>query len=112
MADPYYSEEDLAHLHEIGEDSPLGWQRFQSWCSQVMGDGALTRREKSLVALAVAHAIACPYSIDAYTEDCLEKGYNMAQTTEAVQVAAAVRGGSVLMHGLQMRNSAAKHKER
>jgi 4-carboxymuconolactone decarboxylase len=112
MSDHYYDSEDLSRLQEIGDDAPLGWQRFQTWYSQVMEDGALSRREKSLVALAVAHAIACPYSIDAYTEDCLEKGYNLAQTTETVQVAALVRAGSVLMHGLQMRRSAARSRER
>ena len=70
--------------------------------------GALSQREKSLIALAVAHAVQCPYCIDAYTQDCLEKGSNLEQMTEAVHVASAIKGGSALVHGLQMRNVAAK----
>ena len=102
----YYHEEDLSRLGEIGEDAPLLWKRFQEWYTQVLDGGALSRREKSLIALAVAHALQCPYSIDAFTEDCLEKGYNMAQMSEAMHVAAAMRGGASLMHGMQMRNAA------
>jgi alkylhydroperoxidase/carboxymuconolactone decarboxylase family protein len=102
----YYHEEDLGKLADIGEDAPALWKQFQEWYTQVLEGGALSRREKSLIALAVAHAIQCPYSIDAFTEDCLEKGVNMAQISEAVHVAAAMRGGSTLMHALQMRNAA------
>ncbi|PYU87135.1 MAG: 4-carboxymuconolactone decarboxylase, partial [Acidobacteria bacterium] len=35
---------------------------------------------------------------------CLEKGSNLEQMTEAVHVAAAIRGGASLVHGVQMRN--------
>ena len=101
----YYHEEDLSRLGEIGENAPLLWKHFQAWYTQVLEEGALSGREKSLIALAVAHALQCPYSIDAFTEDCVEKGYNMAQLTEALHVAAAMRGGASLMHGLQMRNT-------
>ena len=65
-------------------------------------DGALTAREKSLIALAVAHAVQCPYCIDAYTTDSLEKGSDLEQMTEAVHVAVAIRGGASLVHGVQM----------
>jgi len=72
--------------------------------SSVFEAGALTSREKSLIALAVAHAIQCPYCIDSYTQDCLSKGANEEQMTEAVHVAAAIRGGATLVHGVQMKN--------
>ena len=61
-------------------------------------------REKSLIALAVAHAIQCPYCIDAYSVDTLEKGCDEAQVMEAVHVAAAIRGGASLVHSVQMMN--------
>ena len=74
----------------------------------VFAEGALSEREKCLIALAVAHAVQCPYCIDAYTQASLEKGSNLEQMTEAVHVAAAIRGGASLVHGLQMRNVAEK----
>jgi 4-carboxymuconolactone decarboxylase len=52
--------------------------------------------------------VQCPHCIDAYTQDCLEKGSNLDQMTEAVHVAAAIRGGASLVHGVQMRNVAEK----
>jgi 4-carboxymuconolactone decarboxylase len=102
----YYNDEHVGRVAEIGDDAPMLWKRFQDWYGDVFSNGALSRREKSLVALAVAHAIQCPYSIDAYAEDCIEKGYSTAQMTEVLHVAAAVRGGATLMHGMQMRESA------
>ena len=70
----------------------------------VMAAGALTVREKALMALAVAHALQCPYCIDAYTRASLEAGSNMEEMTEAIHVAAAIRGGATLIHGLQVHN--------
>jgi 4-carboxymuconolactone decarboxylase len=52
----------------------------------------------------VAHAVQCPYCIEAYSKDSLEKGADLDQMTEAVHVAAAIRGGASLVHGVQMRN--------
>jgi alkylhydroperoxidase/carboxymuconolactone decarboxylase family protein len=75
---------------------------------KVFEEGALTVREKSLIALAVAHAVQCPYCIDAYTTGSLEAGADLDQMTEAVHVAAAIRGGASLVHGVQMLEIARK----
>ncbi len=107
MAD-YYDNEDLPRFGDIGKNAPELWKKFQSWYGAVFAEGALSAREKSLIALAVSHAVQCPYCIDAYTQDCLEKGSNLDQMTEAVHVASAIRGGASLVHGLQMRNVAEK----
>jgi AhpD family alkylhydroperoxidase len=48
----------------------------------VFAEGALTEREKALMALAVAHAVQCPYCIDAYTQASLEKMSNVEEMTE------------------------------
>ncbi len=104
--DSYYDPADLPRFHEIGEHAPELSERFFAWYGAVFEDGALTAREKSLIALGVAHAVQCPYCIDAYTRDTLAKGCDPAQLTEAVHVAAAIKGGAALVHGLQMRKVA------
>ncbi|MCS7025412.1 MAG: arsenosugar biosynthesis-associated peroxidase-like protein [Bryobacteraceae bacterium] len=104
----YYHAEDLARFSSIGDHAPELWQKFSDWYQSVFAEGALSEREKCLIALAVAHAVQCPYCIDAYTQASLEKGANLDQMTEAIHVASAIRGGASLVHGLQMRNSAAK----
>lgn len=100
----YYHKDDLGRFSDMGKDSPDLWNKFLTWYTAVFAEGALTEREKALIALAVAHTVQCPYCIDAYTNACLEKGSNNEQMTEAVHVAAAIRGGSSLVHGIQMRN--------
>lgn len=104
----YYEREDLPHFHEVGEQAPELWKKFNAWYGAVFAEGALSEREKSLIALGVAHAVQCPYCIDAYTQSCLEKGANLEQMTEAVHVAAAIKGGAALVHGVQMRKVAKK----
>ena len=106
MPDHYYDPADLARFSEIGRNAPDLAAKFFDWYTAVFADGALTAREKSLIALAVAHAVQCPYCIDAYSKDALEKGADLDQMTEAVHVAAAIRGGASLVHGVQMRNQA------
>ena len=100
----YYDPDDLAKFPAIAEHAPELGEKFFAWYGAVFADGALTAREKSLIALAVSHAVQCPYCIDAYSQDCLEKGSNAEEMTEAVHVAAAIRGGASLVHGVQMRN--------
>ncbi|MBI5810297.1 MAG: carboxymuconolactone decarboxylase family protein [Deltaproteobacteria bacterium] len=104
----YYNPEDLAKFPSIGEGAPLLWEKFSAWYGAIFAEGALTEREKALIALAVAHAVQCPYCIDAYTQTCLEKGSNDKQMTEAIHVAAAIKGGAALVHGVQMKNAAEK----
>lgn len=105
---PYYQPEDLLKFEEIGKEVPDMAKKFFDYYGTVFAEGELSEREKSLIALAVAHAVQCPYCIDAYTQSCLEKGSNMAEMTEAVHVACAIKGGAALVHGVQMRNIAEK----
>lgn len=104
----YYNPADLSKFPDIGKDAPELWKKFYAWYGEVFQEGALSEREKALIALAVAHAIQCPYCIDAYTQASLEKGSNPEQMMEAIHVAAAIRGGASLVHGVQMRNTEKK----
>jgi alkylhydroperoxidase/carboxymuconolactone decarboxylase family protein len=100
----YHHEHDLPRFGEIARGAPQLAEKFFEWYNAVFAAGALTTREKSLIALAVAHAVQCPYCIDAFASDSLEKGASIDQMTEAVHVAAAIRGGASLVHGVQMLN--------
>jgi alkylhydroperoxidase/carboxymuconolactone decarboxylase family protein len=102
----YYQPEDLARFAEVGAGAPELWEKFQAWYGAVFAEGALSGREKALIGLAVAHALQCPYCIDACTRSGLEHGSNREELTEAVQVAAAIRAGATLVHGVQMKTIA------
>lgn len=108
MSQAYY---DRAHLPAFGTIEQGGKElaaKFFSYYGAVFAEGALSVREKGLVALAVAHAVQCPYCIEAWTGGSLEAGADLEQMTEAVHVAAAVRGGAVLSYGMQMLGFAAQ----
>lgn len=102
----YYRHEHLAGFSDVSEASPELGRKFFAWYGAVFAEGALTEREKCLIALAVAHTVQCPYCIEAYTTGCLDKGADLEQMTEALHVAAAIRGGASLVHGMQMREIA------
>ena len=104
----YYNPEDLGKFGKIADWEKNLAARFFDWYGDVFKSGALTAREKSLIALAVAHTVQCPYCIDAYTQDSLEKGSSEQQMMEALHVAAAIRGGASLVHGVQMMEKAKK----
>ena len=106
--DDYYERKDLKNFADIAKDAPELAGKFFDYYTSVFAEGELTEREKALIALAVAHAVQCPYCIDAFTTSCLEKGSNLGEMTEAVHVANAIRGGASLVHGIQMRKLAEK----
>lgn len=102
----YYESKDLNKFAEVGAFRSELMEKFFSYYNAVVGqDGALTKREKALIALSVAHVKKCPYCIDAYTTACLEAGSNPDQMTEAVHVGAAMEAGITLVHGVQMQNA-------
>lgn len=108
MDKTYYNPDDLKKFGDIGEFQKELADKFFDYYGTVFADSALSAKEKSIIALAVAHAVQCPYCIDAYTQDSLEKGYSEEQMMEAVHVAAAIRGGASLVHGVQMMNKVDK----
>ncbi len=105
----YYDHGDLSRFGEVNRGAPELAAKFFDYYNAVFQEGALTAREKSLIALAVAHAVQCPYCIDAYATDALQKGSNVDEMMEAVHVAAAIRGGASLVHGMQTLNHLDDH---
>jgi len=103
MSDNYYDPEDLEDFPNIGEDAPELGAAFFNYYQKATEGGALSEREKSLIALAVATVRHCPYCIDAYTNKCLSLGVADDEMMEAVHVGAAMSAGDTLAHATQMR---------
>jgi len=100
----YFDTSDLAKFGNISRVNKELGDKYFDYYNSVMKAGALSEREKALIALAVAHAQKCPYCIDAYTSACLEKGADEEQMSEAVHVASAMVAGITLVHSVQMQN--------
>ncbi|WP_340077410.1 arsenosugar biosynthesis-associated peroxidase-like protein [Leptobacterium sp. I13] len=104
MQKTYYDPKDLKKFGSITEWQEELGEKFFDYYSTVFKDGVLSAREKSLIALAVSHVVQCPYCIDAYTKDGLQRGIEKEEMMEAVHVGAAIRSGASLVHGVQMMN--------
>ena len=89
----------FTNISEWSKD--LGYSFF-SYYARVFAKGELSAREKTLIGLAVAHAVQCPYCIESFTTASLEQGFTETQMMEAVHVAGAIKGGATLVHGVQM----------
>jgi alkylhydroperoxidase/carboxymuconolactone decarboxylase family protein len=108
MNNNYYDPKDLKKFGNITEWSEVLGTKYFDYYGKVFEEGALTAREKALIALAVAHTEQCPYCIDAYTVDCLQRGVTREQMMEAVHVGAAIKSGATLVHGVMMMNKVNK----
>ena len=104
MSDTYYKPEDLKKFGDVTEWQKELGEKFFKYYNSVFEAGALSTREKILIALAVSHTVQCPYCIDAYTTDSVKSGLTEEEMMEAVHVATAIRGGASLVHGVQMMN--------
>jgi AhpD family alkylhydroperoxidase len=71
---------------------------FQAFSRQVFTDGALPRKTKQLIAVAVAHVTQCPYCIRGHTKAALRQGATRQELMEAIWVAAEMRAGGAYAH--------------
>lgn len=104
MAKKYYDPSDLKKFGDITQFQEKMGDKFFDYYGEVFKEGALTKREKSLIALAVAHAVNCPYCMDAYTSSSMSNGADEEQMMEAVHVAAAIKSGATLVNSVMMMN--------
>ena len=95
----------LARFGEISQTPPKLFDLFLKWYSSTMEPGALDEKTKKLIALAVAFAIQEPYCIDSYSSACTDGGVSPEEMAEAVNIAAAIRGGGTLAHWVQSCNT-------
>ncbi|MFN8391412.1 MAG: carboxymuconolactone decarboxylase family protein [Bdellovibrionota bacterium] len=97
----YYNDKnDLKQLAEMKELAPEG---FSAWWNldQLVGreDGAIPRKYRELIAIAVAHTTQCPYCIDVHAAAAKEVGATKQEVTEAIFLAAALRSSAAAVHG-------------
>jgi len=83
---------------KMKEQIPDTINGFGGLFSKVMKDGALSLREKELVALGIGVAQRCTPCIVAHTKKCLEAGATKEQILEAASVAVVMNGGPAYMH--------------
>jgi AhpD family alkylhydroperoxidase len=93
-----YDSNNLKKLSKLGASAPAQWQAFITFDLAVMADGALSKKHKELIAVAVALATQCPYCIDVHSAAARKAGASEAELAEAAFVAAAIKAGGAITH--------------
>ncbi|MBN8643691.1 MAG: carboxymuconolactone decarboxylase family protein [Planctomycetes bacterium] len=80
-------------MKDMKNQTPEIAKGFGGMFQALMGSGALTVREKELVALGIAISQRCEPCIWSHTEKCMKAGATPEQVREVAQVAVVMGGG-------------------
>jgi len=97
-----YSMDNLNKLPQDGQARPRGNDRFPRLRQSCACDGAIPKKYKELMAIAVALTTQCPYCIEVHRQEALKAGVTEQELAEAVHVAAALRAGAAITHGTHL----------
>ncbi|MGE0005449.1 MAG: carboxymuconolactone decarboxylase family protein [Parvibaculaceae bacterium] len=98
MSDLRFPRATRAHAELRGRLSPDADAAFRAFSEAVFKDGALDRRSKQLIAVAVAHVTQCPWCIEGHVKAARRAGASPEQIMEAIWVAAEMRAGAAYAH--------------
>jgi AhpD family alkylhydroperoxidase len=93
MTNHLYDKENLSKLKEL---APEQLQAFSEFNTAVMKEGALSKKEKEIIAVVIAHVTECPYCIDSHTRRAKAEGVFLEELVEADFVVA----GGVVTHSI------------
>lgn len=105
MENCLYHKENLKNLNQLKNLVPDQLKAFSEFNSAVLKEGTLTRKEKEIIAVAIAHVTECPYCIDSHTRSAKAEGASLEELVEAVFVVAAVEAGGAVTHSTHVQNA-------
>jgi len=82
----------------VKESAPDIARGFGGLFQALMKEGALSVREKELIALGIGLSVRCVPCINLHVEKCLKAGATRAQIIEAAGVAVMMQGGPSFTH--------------
>jgi AhpD family alkylhydroperoxidase len=97
-----YDMKDLRKLPSLGEKSPQAWESFKAFDQAALADGAIPKKYKELIAIAVALTTQCPYCIEIHKKAALSAGATEEELAEVGFVAAALRAGGAITHATHL----------
>jgi AhpD family alkylhydroperoxidase len=94
--------ENIRKLPKQGAGAPEAWKTFQAFDKAALADGAIPRKYKELMALAVALTTQCPYCLEIHKKAAHAAGATAEEIAETTFVAAALRAGAAITHGTHL----------
>lgn len=103
-----YDQANLKKVALLKTQAPATMAAFEAFDRAAMAPGAIPRRYKELMALAVALVTQCPYSLEVHRANAVSAGCTEAEIAEAVFVAATMRATAALAHGTHVMGTPVK----
>lgn len=94
-----YDMKNLARLKTLDKSAPEAAKAFWAFDKAAMAEGAISSKNKELIALGVAFTTQCPYCIEIHSKRAREAGATEQEISETVFIAAALRAGAAVTHG-------------
>jgi len=79
MSTDLYEKENMQNLAQLKELAPEQLKAFSDFNAAVFKDGALSKKEKEIIAVAITHVTQCPYCIDAHTKAAKKAGATLEE---------------------------------
>lgn len=100
MSDHYHDPNDLRLLKQMQSLAP---EDFKAWLDlnniTNREDGAVPKKYRELIAVAVACTTQCPYCIEVHAKAAKAAGATRQELVETAFVTAALRAGGAATHG-------------
>ena len=96
------SMDNLKKLGKLEQASNDGWKKFQDFSSSVMKEGAISAKNKELIALAVALTTQCDYCLELHRQGAEKAGASQEEISETILIAGSLRAGAAITHGTQI----------
>lgn len=97
----YHDSDDLKRMGEFGKLAPTEFSAFVEFDNIVRReDGAIPKKYRELIAIAVACTTQCPYCLDVHTRGAKRAGATREEVAETALLAAALRAGGAVTHGV------------
>lgn len=94
-----YDSKNMAKVKALDNNAPEAMKTFWAFDNAAFAAGAISRKNKELMAVAVALTTQCPYCIDIHAKKARDEGATEQEMAETVAVAAAIRAGGAITHG-------------
>lgn len=108
MTSNLYSKENTQNLTQLNNLASEQLKAFNDFNVAVFKEGALSKKDKEIIAVAITHVTQCPYCIDAHTKNAKKAGATLEELAEAVFVTAAVEAGGAITHSTHVHNAKAQ----
>ena len=93
-----YDMKNLEKFKMLEVHAPEAMKAFMVFDKAAWSDGAIPKKYKELIAVAVALTTQCPYCIDIHSGNARKAGATDTEIVEAAMVAAALRAGAAVTH--------------